>query len=73
MARRASSSASRPAAPEHTIEKTGADSADLALDYADGDRCDVALTFRSETSGGATFVCMYDETDTVDWQAVDRP
>ena len=56
----------------YTYAKTGADSADIALAYEDGDHCDVALTFRSETSGSANFVCMYGGTNTVDWRAVDR-
>ena len=52
---------------------TGANSADLVLDYEDGDRCDVDLSFNSETSGDATFVCMYDGTTTDSWRAIDRP
>ena len=57
----------------YTYVKTGANSADLALDYEDGDRCDVAITFASETSGNATFVCMYDGTTTVGWLTMNRP
>ena len=57
----------------YTYTNTGANSADLALEYNDDDRCDVALTFRTETSGAATFVCMYDGTSVEDWQTIDRP
>ena len=57
----------------YTYRKTGADAADLSLDYDDGDHCDVALTFGSETSGDATFVCMYDGTSSNQWRAIDRP
>ena len=52
---------------------TGANSAELVLDYKDGDHCDVDLSFNSETSGDATFVCMYDGTTTDSWRAIDRP
>ena len=56
----------------YTYRKTGANSADLALSYDDGDRCDVAVTFDTETSGNATFVCTSDGTSTEDWRAVAR-
>ena len=57
----------------YTYSRTGANSADLALAYEDGDHCDVALTFASETSGNATFVCMYDGTTSEMWRTIDRP
>ena len=57
----------------YTYEKTGANAADLALDYEDGDHCDIDLSFRSETSGNATFVCMDDGTTSSGWQTIDRP
>ena len=53
--------------------KTGANSADVVLLYDDGDRCDVDLTFNSETSGAITFDCDSDGTSYADWQAVERP
>ena len=52
---------------------TGANTADLALEYDDGDRCDHDLTFRTETSGDTTEVCVSEGTNTFSWQTIDRP
>ena len=57
----------------YTYGKTGANSAALVLAYDNSDRCDVDVTFDSETSGGAAFACISDRTTTVSWQAMDRP
>ena len=57
----------------YTYVSTGANTADLVLEYDDGDRCDVDLTFESLTSGQSEWDCMYDGMDTTGWQAIDRP
>ena len=59
----------------YTYRRTGADAAELDLDYDDGDHCDVDISFLSETSGNANFVCDSDseETDPIGWQTIDRP
>ena len=57
----------------YTYRRTGANTADLDLAYEDGDHCDVALTFTSETSGNATFVCVSEGTTSEGWRAIDRP
>ena len=57
----------------YTYGKTGANAADLALSYDDGNHCDIAVTFDTETSGNATFVCTSEAPTTVGWRAVARP
>ena len=57
----------------YTYVSTGANTADLVLEYDDGDRCDVDITFESPTSGQSEWDCMYDGMDTTGWQAIDRP
>ena len=54
----------------YTYANTGANTADIIFEYDDGDRCETDLTFRTETSGVVTEVCMYDGTNTYDWQAM---
>ena len=56
----------------YTYTNEGANTADLILEYDDGDRCDHDLTFRTETSGSTTEVCI-GGTTTTGWQAIDRP
>ena len=57
----------------YEYERTGANTADLVFEYDDGDHCDHDLTFRTETSGDSTEVCLYDGTTTISWQTIDRP
>ena len=57
----------------YTYTNTGANTAELILKYDDGDRCDHDLTFRTETSGDTTEVCIDGSTTTTGWQADDRP
>ena len=57
----------------YTYVNTGANAADLVLEYDDDDRCDIDVTFESPTSGQSEWDCMYDGTDTTGWQAIDRP
>ena len=57
----------------YTYTNTGANTAELILEYDDGDRCDHDLTFRTETSGDTTEVCIDGSTTTTGWQADDRP
>ena len=57
----------------YTYVSTGANTADLVLEYDDGDRCDVDITFESPTSGQSEWDCMYAGMNTTGWQAIDRP
>jgi hypothetical protein len=57
----------------YTYTNTGANVAELILEYDDGDRCDHDLAFRTETSGDTTQVCIDGTTTTTGWQAMDRP
>ena len=56
----------------YTYMTTGANTADLVLEYGAGDRCDHDVTFRTETSGDSTEVCD-SGTTTISWQTIDRP
>ena len=52
---------------------TGANTAELILEYDDGDRCTHDLVFRTETSGDTTEVRIDGTTTTTGWRAMDRP
>ena len=57
----------------YTYVNIGANTAELILEYDDGDRCDHDLAFRTETSGDTTQVCIDGTPTTTGWQAMDRP
>lgn len=56
----------------YTYERTGANSADLVLEF-DIDRCEHDLTFDTVTSGGFTEVCMNAGNDYGSWLTIARP
>ena len=57
----------------YTYVSTGANTADLVLEYDDGDRCDVDITFESPTSGQSEWNCRSEGQSMPDWQVIDRP
>ena len=57
----------------YTYENTGANAADLVLEYDDDDRCDVDVTFESPTSGQSEWDCRSAGQFMTGWQAIDRP
>ena len=57
----------------YTYVNTGANTADLVLEYDDNDRCDIDITFESRTSGQSEWDCVSEGMSTTGWQAIDRP
>ena len=57
----------------YTYVSTGANTAELVLEYDDDDRCDVDLAFESLTSGHSEWDCRSEGQSTTGWQAIDRP
>ena len=57
----------------YTYMTTGADTAELVLEYDDDDRCDVDITFESLVSGQSAWDCVSEGQSMPDWQAIDRP
>ena len=57
----------------YTYVNTGANAAELGLEYDDNDRCDIDITFESRTSGQSEWDCVSEGMSTTGWQAIDRP
>ena len=57
----------------YTYVNTGANTAELVLEYDDNDRCDVDVTFESRTSGQSEWDCRSEGQSTTGWQVIDRP
>ena len=57
----------------YTYVNTGANTAELVLEYDDDDRCAVDVTFESRTSGQSEWDCRSEGQSTTGWQAIDRP
>ena len=56
----------------YTYTRTGANTAELVLEYRDNDRCDVDVTFESSTSGQSVWDCIHDGMNTTGWQTIPR-
>ena len=57
----------------YTYVNTGANTAELVLEYDDDDRCDVDITFESRTSGQSEWDCRSEGQSTTGWLVIDRP
>ena len=57
----------------YTYVNTGANTADLDLEYDDDDRCDIDVTFESPTSGQSDWDCRSEGQSMIGWLAIDRP
>ena len=57
----------------YTYRNTGSNTGTLTLNYDDGDRCTVSLTFDSTTAGTATFTCNDGSSGEYNWQLVETP
>ena len=55
----------------YTYRNTGPNTGTLTLNYDDGDRCTVSLTFDSTTAGTATFTCNDGSSGEYNWQLVE--
>ena len=57
----------------YTYRNTGSNTGTLTLNYDDGDRCTVSLTFVSTTAGTATYTCNDGSSGEYDWRLIDIP
>ena len=54
----------------YTYRNTGSNTGTLTLNYDDGDRCTVSLTFDSTTAGTASYTCNDGSSGEYNWQLV---
>ena len=57
----------------YTYRNTGSNTGTLTLNYDDGDRCTVSLTFDSTTAGTASYTCNDGSSGEYNWQLVETP
>ena len=57
----------------YTYRNTGPNTGTATLNYDDGDRCTLQLTFATATSGSATFSCNDGTSGNTSWRLVDIP
>ena len=57
----------------YTYRNTGSNTGTLTLNYDDGDRCTVSLTFDSTTAGTASYTCNDGSSGEYDWRLVEIP
>ena len=55
----------------YTYRNTGSNTGTLTLNYDDGDRCTVSLTFDSTTAGTASYTCNDGSSGEYNWQLVE--